>query len=333
MDQGVSNSNKKIWIFWDQEFAGTLWDKDEQHMIIELKYVEVGDTFHISVIYAKCKPALRIPLWETLKLKSTPCTVPWCVIGDFNVITSMGENIGGIPHQMKKSNDFISMIEKYGLIDLGFHGPRYTSFNGRGPGAIVWKRVDRGLVNDYWITSFPTTSITHLALVGSNHSPLLLKMHVRQDNAKKYFRFLNYWVKNGSFMPLVQEKPKEFEQKVKLAEEKWATTNDPTNRMILHEVQAQGRRRKLFIHKIKDEKGDWIQRDEAVREAACDYLFTEPGGHIREDLLNCIPTMTTNEDNGELSRDPEMEELKQVVFSMSPTSAAGLDGMNGKLFQ
>ncbi|XP_070036838.1 uncharacterized protein LOC142166519 [Nicotiana tabacum] len=43
--------------------------------------------------------------------------------------------------------------------------------------------------------------------------------------------------------------------------------------------------------------------------------------------------MITNEDNAELSRDPDMEELKQVVFSMSPTSVAGLYGMNGKCFQ
>lgn len=79
-------------------------------MTIELKHVEARDTFKIFVIYATCKHALRIPLWETLKLKSAPCTVPWCVIGDFDVITSMGEKIGGIPHGMKKSIDFISMI-------------------------------------------------------------------------------------------------------------------------------------------------------------------------------------------------------------------------------
>ncbi|XP_016477581.2 uncharacterized protein LOC107799029 [Nicotiana tabacum] len=323
-------------------------------MTIEIKHVEAGDTFHVSVIYVKCKLSLRIPLWENLKLKSTLCIVPWCVIGDFNVITSMGEKIGGIPYQMKKSIDFISMIEECGLTDFGFYGPRYTWSNGRGPGSIVWKRLDRCLVNDHWLTSFPTTTIvTHLASASSDHSPLLMEMHVRQDNTKKYFRILNCWVKNESFMPLVLEvwsmqvtgspmwvfhqkhkalssalskwsrqqygdifqKSKEYEQKVKLAEEKWATTNDLTNRITLPELQAQyikhlkheeevlkqktqlqwfkegnanssyfhslirGRRKKIFIHKIKDKEGDWIQGDEAIEEAACDYfeeLITEP---------------------------------------------------------
>ncbi|OIT01307.1 hypothetical protein A4A49_02540 [Nicotiana attenuata] len=87
------------------------------------------------------------------------------------------------------------------------------------------------------------------------------------------------------------QKPKEFEQKVKEAKEKWATSNDPGDRWNLHDLQAQytrhlkleevvkqktqlqrfkdgdanskyfhslirGRRRKLYIYKTKDEDGD-----------------------------------------------------------------------------
>nr|XP_009595999.1 uncharacterized protein LOC104091923 [Nicotiana tomentosiformis] len=166
------------------------------------------------------------------------------------------------------------MIENCGLTDLGFYGPRYTWSNGSGICSIVWKRLDRGLVNDNWLSIFPATTITHLASTGSDHSPLLMEINVRQDSIKKYFRFLNCWVKNKSFMPLVQEvwngpingsamwifhqklkalssalskwsrqkygdifqKPKEFEQKVKEAEEIWATSNDPGDRQNLHDL-------------------------------------------------------------------------------------------------
>ncbi|OIT01550.1 hypothetical protein A4A49_17458 [Nicotiana attenuata] len=89
--------------------------------------------------------------------------------------------------------------------DLGFYGPRYTWSTGWGPCSIVWKRLDRGLANDNWLSSFPATTITHLASAGSDHSPLLMEMNVTQNSFKKYFRFLNCWVKNESFMPLVQE--------------------------------------------------------------------------------------------------------------------------------
>ncbi|OIT07835.1 hypothetical protein A4A49_32245 [Nicotiana attenuata] len=204
-NQTAANVNNKIWLFWDQDFTGTLLDQDEQQMTIELKHVELGETIQLIVVYAKCRPALRVPLWENLRHRSTICNIPWCVIWDFNIIASIGKKIGEIPYQMNKSLDFLSMIEDYGLTDLGFYGPRYTWSNGRGPCSIVWKRLDRGLVNDNWLSSFPATTIARLASTGSNHSPLLMEINVRQDTIKKYFIFLNCWVKNESFMPLVQE--------------------------------------------------------------------------------------------------------------------------------
>lgn len=86
----------------------------------------------------------------------------------------------------------------------------------------------------------------------------------------------------------------------------------------------KGRRRKLYIHKIKNEEGEWFQGDENFGKVACDYfqnLFTDPGSIIREDLLSIIPTMITSDDNSIFTRDPSMSELKDIVFSMSPTSA------------
>lgn len=174
-------------------------------MTLELRHVEAGDLFHIIVIYAKCKPVMRRPLWETLTLRSSTCSVSWCVIGEFNFIASMEEEIGGIPFQLKKTIEFLSMIEDCGLVDLGFYGPRYTWSNGRGHCSIVWKRLDRGLVNDQWRTSFSATTIIHLASPDSDHSSLPMEMHVRQEIGKRYFKFLNCWVENQTFKPLVQQ--------------------------------------------------------------------------------------------------------------------------------
>ncbi|XP_019242684.1 PREDICTED: uncharacterized protein LOC109222831, partial [Nicotiana attenuata] len=149
-----------------------------------------------------------------------------------------------------------------------FYGPRYTWSNGRGPCAIVWRRLDRGMVNDNWLTSFPATTISHLASTGSDHSPLLMEMHVRPEGAKKYFKLLNCWTESASFLPLVQtvwdkqiqgnamwifhqktkalcselskwsrreygdifQQVKEYKSKVIAAEEVWAHTNNPVDR-------------------------------------------------------------------------------------------------------
>ncbi|OIT28452.1 putative ribonuclease h protein, partial [Nicotiana attenuata] len=114
----------------------------------------------------------------------------------------------------------------------------------------------------------------------------------------------------------------------------WFKDGD-ANSKYFHSL-IRGRRRKLYIHKIKNEDGDWIYGDEAIGEAACDHfqnLFSDPGGTIREDLLSCIPSMITEEDNDNLNKDPTIEELRHIVFSMNPVSAAGPDGLNGKKFQ
>uniref|UniRef100_A0A8C0UC45 Reverse transcriptase domain-containing protein n=1 Tax=Cyanistes caeruleus TaxID=156563 RepID=A0A8C0UC45_CYACU len=364
----------------------------------------------LTVVYAKCKPVLRRPLWDNLRSRSLITSVPWCVIGDFNVIATIEEKIGGIPYQIKKSLEFLSMIEDCGLTDLGYYGSKYTWSNGRGPNSIVWKRLDRGLANDSWLAAHSATTITHLASAGSDHSPLLMELNDRRTNSIRYFKFLNCWTENETFMPLVQQtwntpvfgnpmwifhqktkllshalstwsrqefgdifqKVKDFEDKVREAEETWARTNKETDRLAANELTAQyikhlkteeavlkqktqlqwfkegdanskyfhslirGRRRKLYIHKIRTEDNEWIIGDEAIGQAACQYfqnLFTDPGGSIRDDLLSYIPSQVTEEDNDNLSKEPTMIELKQAVFSMSPTSAAGPDGLNGKFFQ
>ncbi|OIT22702.1 hypothetical protein A4A49_30028 [Nicotiana attenuata] len=191
MHQAAANVNDKIWVFWDKEFNAKVLDHDEQQLSLEMKHVENGNLFHLTLIYAKCKPILRRPLCEVLRHKSTTCNVPWCVIGDFNVIAYVEEKIGGIPYQMSKSLDFLSMMEDCGLMDLGFYGSKVTWSNGMGQCAVVWKRLDRGLANNLWLEAFPAATITHLASAGSDHNPLLLELHTRQDNGKKYFKFLN----------------------------------------------------------------------------------------------------------------------------------------------
>ncbi|XP_019251233.1 PREDICTED: uncharacterized protein LOC109230164 [Nicotiana attenuata] len=312
MHEAASNVNDKIWVFWDKEFTAKVLDHDEQQLSLEMKHVENGNLFHLTVIYAKCKPVLRRPLWEVLRQKSTNCSVPWCVIGDFNIIASVEKKIGGIPYQMSKSLDFLSMMEDCGLVDLGFYGPKVTWSNGRG----------------------------NVLLYGKEYGDIF-------------------------------QKPKEFEQKVKDVEMIWTHTNNDTDRATINELKAQyvrhlkveqevlkhktqlkwfkegdansryfhslirGRRKKLFIHKIKNEEGEWIQGDENIGKAACGYfqdLFTDPGSVIREDLLSIIPTMISSDDNAIPTKDPSMTELKEIVFSMNPSSHNQKNSSRDRIF-
>jgi len=168
--------------------------------------VEAPGTYIKTFVYAKCKDYLRRPLWERmLHYADTRNDVPWCVVGDFNVITHNEEKLGGIPYNMRKSLEFISVIEACGLMDLGFNGPKFTWSNLRGINFRIWKRLDRAMANDKWLQDMPHTSITHLPSVGSDHCPILMEMNVKQANYIKYFRFLNCWADQPTFLDTVTD--------------------------------------------------------------------------------------------------------------------------------
>ena len=57
---------------------------------------------------------------------------PLCTVGDFNVINFVEEKHGGLPYNMRKSMDFIAIIEACGLMDIDFSGHKFTWSNKRG---------------------------------------------------------------------------------------------------------------------------------------------------------------------------------------------------------
>ncbi|XP_015170882.1 uncharacterized protein [Solanum tuberosum] len=286
MDNAISNDNGKIWLFWTNDITYTLTECDAQQITGVIKHDAFVEKFIFSVIYAKCKDQLRRPLWDRMLHISTD-NVPWCTIGDFNVITSTEEKKGGVPYNMNKSLEFISVIEACGLVDLGYSGQHFTWCNQRAEQARVWKRLDRAMVNDKWLEIMPQTNISHLPYVGSDHTPLLMEMTVNDNQGIKYFKFLHCWVDNDSFMDTVTScwnkevhgnpmwrwhqkikkltttlsawskkefgdiysKVKEFEERVKVVEDELINNNTETNRQNLHYINT------TYIKYLKLEEG------------------------------------------------------------------------------
>ncbi|KAK6780088.1 hypothetical protein RDI58_022272 [Solanum bulbocastanum] len=411
MDQAISNSNGKIWLFWNTDVTCKILEADEQQVTCEINHNEVPVTYIKTFIYAKCKEYLRKPLWDRLLYFADKTdSIPWCTVGDFNVITDADEKLGGCVYNMKKSLEFIGVIEACGLMDLGFSGPKFTWSNHRGINSRIWKRLDRAMVNDKWLQDMPHSNITHLPSVGSDHCPLLMEITARSEEHIKYFKFLNCWVEQPSFTETVERcwnrpvegnpmwsfhqklkrlsctlsvwskqqfgdiyaKVKEYEEKVRILEEKLIQNNTEEDRATLHGINAEyirfmkledsilkqksqlhwfkegdanskyfhalirGRRRRLFIHKILKDNDEWVQGDEYIAKAACDYfqdIVTGEEKVIDEAPLECIPRLINREQNERIKAMPSMEELKEVVYSMNPNSAAGPDGMNGYFFQ
>ncbi|WMV23932.1 hypothetical protein MTR67_017317 [Solanum verrucosum] len=90
----------------------------------------------------------------------------------------------------------------------------------------------------------------------------------------------------------------------------------------------RGRRRRLFLHRICTENEVWVQGEEKIAQAACDYyqqIFTGQNDRVDDRILQHIPTLVTPAQNEMMQAMPTLEELRQVVFAMNPSSAAGPD--------
>ena len=163
-----------------------------------------------------------------------------------------------------------------------------------------------------------------------------------------------------------------FEEWVHKDEENYMSNQSYTNRCFLHKINAKyikflkledtiltqktqlywfkegdnnskyfnsvikGRRRKLFIHKVVNENGVWVQGYYNTAHVAWKHfkgIFSGEEKHINEHTLECIPRMISQDQNTQLTVMPNMDELKEVVFSMNPNSAGGPHGMNGYLYK
>ncbi|XP_070052653.1 uncharacterized protein [Nicotiana tomentosiformis] len=217
---------------------------------------------------------------------------PWMVAGDFNSIVEPEEKKGGRIHSMSKSLPFINCIVGSGLMDFGYCGNPFTWCNGWAYSKRIWARLDRALVNSEWLQNFPDTSVVHLVRNGSDHAPLLISTANNQWEPKKYFRFLDFWTEQEDFL--------------KVVEQAWNTIGN-------------------IVDKIKE-----LQNRLAEHEDRC---LNDNSECNRMEYNNVrLPRVIGEDDNLTLEAIPTMNEVKQMVFSMSSSSSPGPDGLSGKFF-
>ncbi|XP_027155659.1 uncharacterized protein LOC113756041 [Coffea eugenioides] len=210
-------------------------------------------------------------------------------------------------------------------------------------------------------------SISHLARELSNHAPLLISVSTRLDNKPRPFRFLNVWMRQDEFLPIIRESwdqscPKspmqilchklkrlrgaiqswnkevfgDIFQGVKKKEEEWwlamvQMENDESEGARV----VKQRRLQLVIHKVKNERGEWVESEEATGEEAVQFfekMFTAQQTTSSPDLIQNIPKLLMGEDSVLLEQVPSKEEIRRVVFDMDGESALGSDGYTGKFF-
>ena len=107
--------------------------------------------FLFTDIYASPNLIKRKMLWEYLKNLASSIILPWVVLRDFNEMLAEDEKMGSLPLNGNTISTFRDCIDQCGLMDLGFHEPRYMWTNK----ILIWHRnvkdrLSRGLGNVEW---------------------------------------------------------------------------------------------------------------------------------------------------------------------------------------
>ncbi|XP_060182379.1 uncharacterized protein LOC132612052 [Lycium barbarum] len=108
---------------------------------------------------------------------------------------------------------------------------------------------------------------------------------------------------------------------------KWITDGD-ANTKFFHSV-INTKRRKMHMNKIKKDNDTWIEGEDNIASEAVKFFedqFTFQDVDDGPAVLNCLPRVINDEDNNMLNDRPTLEELKNVVFSLSTDTAPGPDG-------
>ena len=79
-----------------------------------------------TVVYAPPQFHKHKLFWDYLQNLAMNIFLPWVLMGDFNDMLLNDEKLGGLLVNRTRISAFRNCMDKCGLIDLGFHGPRFT---------------------------------------------------------------------------------------------------------------------------------------------------------------------------------------------------------------
>nr|XP_009769821.1 PREDICTED: uncharacterized protein LOC104220618 [Nicotiana sylvestris] len=80
-------------------------------------------------------------------------------------------------------------------------------------------------------------------------------------------------------------------------------------------------------------EGNWVEGSNEIADAALNYfdhLFSADITVEDSNVLSVVKRVVTNEDNDDITIIPNLEEVKEAVFSIDPHSSPSPDGLTGK---
>ncbi|CAL1372090.1 unnamed protein product [Linum trigynum] len=141
-------------------------------------------------------------MYQELKSKVDP-SLPWLAVGDFNAILNSSESsTSGTLGET--ASQFSTWITDMKLIDHRVLGPWYTWSNKQEENPIA-RRLDRALVSESWLETYPRSSVRILLPGLSDHCGVLVSLDSGIKTLPRPFKYFSFWKLHPDYERLVTE--------------------------------------------------------------------------------------------------------------------------------
>ena len=114
------------------------------------------------------------------------------------MILSQSEKYGGTPFACSSMDPFLSFLDSFGMVDLGFVGNPFSWSNKCQNHHLIKERLDQGIANSHWVHLFSHFVVHHLPAQSSDHNPILLNTAPSDLSLPWLFRFEEFWTFDAS---------------------------------------------------------------------------------------------------------------------------------------
>ncbi|XP_060170365.1 uncharacterized protein LOC132601283 [Lycium barbarum] len=341
MEAAISNKNGKIWVFVDATVQWEVIMDEDQQITLKIHHQDIEKDIIATFVYAKCDEEERLVLWDNLYQLANSMNLPWMVGGDFNVILSDEEKLGGLLVTLVECEDFAYCVNSCDLFDMGFKGSPYTWWNGRAAEDCIFKRLDRIVVNFLFQEILPHIEVEHLTRTGYTYGEIFKQLSIREEVVRVKEQLFE---EDPSIINkiVLQKAQTELKKYLNIEEQYWRQkagfswfTEGDRNTNFFHN-HVNGKRKKLQLKRIQDCNGVWLDSIDQISEEAVNFFtkqFTQEGDTVDYELLQHVLSMVTHEQNIALCSYPSKNEVKRAVFALGGDSASGPDGFTGLFYQ
>uniref|UniRef100_A0A2N9G5C3 CCHC-type domain-containing protein n=1 Tax=Fagus sylvatica TaxID=28930 RepID=A0A2N9G5C3_FAGSY len=195
-------------LLWRSSVAVHVQSFSNNHIDADV-VMEDGLKWRVTGFYGNPVRGLRGSSWALLRHLCSTRSLPWLVLGDFNEVTSLGEQWGRIDRSLPQMAAFRDVLADCSLQDLGFQGPAFSWSNRREDGALVRARLDRCVANNDWLSLFPNHQVHHVVIAASDHMGLMVVLNppqvVPNGKRKRLFRFEHIWIRDLGCKDAIKE--------------------------------------------------------------------------------------------------------------------------------